>query len=943
MLDSHQRQPVSLSRNQSFTAAGQEPNNFTRNAPLRISAGAPGQRFRASGRQHYNGTSQTSKNYMNIPPSASGGPEHLNIPSAPLDSPCNSEPGVIHSSSSDTLKNRLLELESERNRLQNEIQSLSQHCSWAIRNRNDSYVEVERLKNEIQHLRMVKHQEMQQVVERLASKEHEYALVMSERDTVLKELEDLQDQLNDSEKEVEKLREENAKLLKLNEERPDLEDLVREKNEEVDSLRLRCEWALSERENLSEEVKRLRSLNEQLMRERDEANLRLNKSKQQIAPCSSSSSSSQRNRSRDSAIDSADQQEPVLSQHNSDSDENGRFLGVLKEELPKHTPKSLRRPHLACDDIQLKQINLFCETLPLLGDDFSDETVVERCLGMQLVENGGPLVQTIEPSSSAALAGIEISDRLLEIDGRNIRNVTAKQALEILGKSGPKIQMTIARSLQTQFPSPSSLQMSRSNSLKKQQPNQQQNRPHYVYIQRENQRSDDLLLIGGNLSGIFVEKSNFPKISPGDQILEINGVNLRGATLENAYVELNRPSEEMVLLAQQMDSLKLDSTMRKLRQQNGSGDGFYVRCLVDWQPFGLVVNPDASDAPFYLTLQKDAVIYIDNTMPENVVASFWSAWVLDDLGQPVRRGLVPSKLRFEDEPSLLQRATSHSANNLALQQNSTTPRSSARKLQNFIRRARLSSSAILGKKPTEQQQTNQCENPMTQSACSWNDAVYQRVEPLDRNHLRPVVLISPIADALIYRLCCHLPHKFEPLSTEIAYGCSQSYSTSFAPSSLSYFVANDISRSLHAGEMSDSIQFRSQCGQMESFSLSQVQQISRQNRHCLLDVGSEAIEQLQSRKVYPIVIFIRHQSASQLKRVKGFDDLLVPRKMTAKNCQDLFDECGRFEEECRHLISTVFTVDNKRENSVEAIASQIASLVEMEQAKQQWVPSSEPL
>lgn len=65
-----------------------------------------------------------------------------------------------------------------------------------------------------------------------------------------------------------------------------------------------------------------------------------------------------------------------------------------------------------------------------------------------------------------------------------------------------------------------------------------------------------LRLCGGNATGVFVAEvfQDSPCVNSdlkvGDEILAINGKNLKGATAEQVATELNRPAETLHIVAQ---------------------------------------------------------------------------------------------------------------------------------------------------------------------------------------------------------------------------------------------------------------------------------------------------------------------------------------------------------------------------------------------------------
>ena len=80
--------------------------------------------------------------------------------------------------------------------------------------------------------------------------------------------------------------------------------------------------------------------------------------------------------------------------------------------------------------------------------------------------------------------------------------------------------------------------------------------PRTVYLQRTHHHDIGIKLCGGNATGVFVAQlsPNSPALNSdlkiGDQILEINGRNLRNGTAEAVAVELNRPAETLEIVVQ---------------------------------------------------------------------------------------------------------------------------------------------------------------------------------------------------------------------------------------------------------------------------------------------------------------------------------------------------------------------------------------------------------
>lgn len=79
--------------------------------------------------------------------------------------------------------------------------------------------------------------------------------------------------------------------------------------------------------------------------------------------------------------------------------------------------------------------------------------------------------------------------------------------------------------------------------------------PRNICVERTAQEVG-IRLCGGNVTGVFVADISQDsccansELKVGDQILAINGSNLKGATAEQVATELNRPSETLNIIAQ---------------------------------------------------------------------------------------------------------------------------------------------------------------------------------------------------------------------------------------------------------------------------------------------------------------------------------------------------------------------------------------------------------
>lgn len=86
-------------------------------------------------------------------------------------------------------------------------------------------------------------------------------------------------------------------------------------------------------------------------------------------------------------------------------------------------------------------------------------------------------------------------------------------------------------------------------------PNIYQEEPRILIIDTK-RKSLGISFVGGNKTGIFVHRvvidslADSAGIRVGDQILEFNGVDLRMATAEQAYLEIAKPTDKVSVVVQ---------------------------------------------------------------------------------------------------------------------------------------------------------------------------------------------------------------------------------------------------------------------------------------------------------------------------------------------------------------------------------------------------------
>ena len=435
----------------------------------------------------------------------------------------------------------------------------------------------------------------------------------------------------------------------------------------------------------------------------------------------------------------------------------------------------------------------------------------------------GVFVSSVSSNSLADQAGLQVGDQLLEVCGINLRMANFAQAATVLQRVGnsidlkvqynidkyldkcndlieseeeeesseeeeerapPPVPMRRASPPRSGSPTPrNSPKMMRGHSVQQQQqppplppsstlrssmqqhPNHPRSpplpdrdpgqppsyhdnyhEPRLVYPIMKKSTDLGVRLVGGNAVGIFIHSVDIDSpayqvgLRSSDQILEYNGSDLRHAPAEQAAYELAKPADTVAILVQY-------NPERYNVIKDQPGDSYFVKAMFDRMA-------DSND-PLMLRFKKDDILYIDNTM-YNGVPGQWSAWLVNEEGQKGTWGVIPSKYKVEEE-LLLKGRTQGDIDSDSSRRSSTSTRRS------FFKRRKSGRSSSRDSKEL----ASYIDMP---SLLSYSDSgtlhedpqinSYIRVDKWDFMQTRPVLILGPLADAVVDKLVSDHPFKF---------------------------------------------------------------------------------------------------------------------------------------------------------------------------------------
>ncbi|KTG42461.1 hypothetical protein cypCar_00010155 [Cyprinus carpio] len=334
----------------------------------------------------------------------------------------------------------------------------------------------------------------------------------------------------------------------------------------------------------------------------------------------------------------------------------------------------------------------------------------------------------------------------------------------------------------------------------------------------------------------------------GDQILSVNGIDLRGATHEQAAAALKGAGQTVTIIAQyRPEELALCSPRRAppptaeygrfeakihdLREQmmnhsmsSGSGSlrtnqkrSLYVRALFDYER-----AKDSGLPSQGLSFRYGDILHVINASDDE----WWQARRVTPEGDSEEMGVIPSKRRVERKERARLKTVKFNAKPGSLDSKGSF---SEKRRKNFIFSRKF---PFYKNKDADEQDGSDSERSQEELILSYEPVIRQEI-----NYARPVIILGPMKDRINDDLISEFPDKFG--------SCVPLYS---------------------------------------SFS-----QWDLWGKHCILDVSGNAIKRLQVAQLYPIAIFIKPRSVESLMEMN--------KRLTEEQAKKTYDRAMKLEQE----------------------------------------------
>jgi len=451
------------------------------------------------------------------------------------------------------------------------------------------------------------------------------------------------------------------------------------------------------------------------------------------------------------------------------------------------------------------------------------------------------------------------------------------------------------------------------------------------------------------------------ELKRGDQLLSVNGVNLRTATHEEAAQALKNSGESVTLIAQYRpeDYNRFEARIHELKQQAAAAvqnantgtllrtsqkRSLYVRALFDYDP-----NRDDGLPTRGLPFKHGDILHVTNASDDE----WWQARRVIGDGDEDSMGIVPSKRRWERKQRARDRSVKfqgYQAPSTAADKQSTLDRKKNKNNFTFSRRFPFMKSREDGKNEDGSDQEHNgngidhnlnsnghdsheqpfmlcyTQDDANAEVSEENVLSYESVQRLQINYTRPVIILGPLKDRINDDLISEFPDKFGscvPHTTR----SKREYEVDGRDY---HFVSSreqmekDIQNHLfiEAGQYNDNLY---------GTSVASVREVAeKQGKHCILDVSGNAIKRLQVAQLYPIAVFIKPKSAESI--------IEMNRRMTEDQAKKTFERSLKMEQEFGEYFTGVVQGD-----TIEEIYNKAKQMIWSQSGKEIWVPSKESL
>ncbi|XP_069046127.1 disks large homolog 2 isoform X13 [Lepisosteus oculatus] len=414
----------------------------------------------------------------------------------------------------------------------------------------------------------------------------------------------------------------------------------------------------------------------------------------------------------------------------------------------------------------------------------------------------------------------------------------------------------------------------------------------------------------------------------GDQILSVNGIDLRGATHEQAAAALKGAGQTVTIIAQYRPEEygRFEAKIHDLREQmmnhsmsSGSGSlrtnqkrSLYVRALFDYEK-----TKDSGLPSQGLSFKYGDILHVINASDDE----WWQARRVTPEGDSEEMGVIPSKRRVERKERARLKTVKFNAKPGVIDGKGSF---NDKRKKNFIFSRKF---PFYKNKEQSEQETSDAERSQEDLILSYEPVIRQEI-----NYTRPVIILGPMKDRINDDLISEFPDKFgscvppnfsgrldttRPKRDYEVDGRDYHFVTSREQ------MEKDIQehKFIEAGQYNDNLY---------GTSVQSVKYVAERGKHCILDVSGNAIKRLQVAQLYPIAIFIKPKSIESLMEMN--------KRLTEEQAKKTYDRAMKLEQEFGEYFTALV-----QGNTLEDIYNHCKLVIEEQSGPYIWIPSKEKL
>ncbi|XP_056322752.1 disks large homolog 2 isoform X8 [Danio aesculapii] len=407
----------------------------------------------------------------------------------------------------------------------------------------------------------------------------------------------------------------------------------------------------------------------------------------------------------------------------------------------------------------------------------------------------------------------------------------------------------------------------------------------------------------------------------GDQILSVNGIDLRGATHEQAAAALKGAGQTVTIIAQYRPEEygRFEAKIHDLREQmmnhsmsSGSGSlrtnqkrSLYVRALFDYER-----AKDSGLPSQGLSFRYGDILHVINASDDE----WWQARRVTPEGDSEEMGVIPSKRRVERKERARLKTVKFNAKPGSLDSKGSF---SEKRRKNFIFSRKF---PFYKNKDADEQDGSDSERSQEELILSYEPVIRQEI-----NYARPVIILGPMKDRINDDLISEFPDKF---GSCVPHTTRQKRDYEVDGRDYHFMASReqmekDIQehKFIEAGQYNDNLY---------GTSVQSVKYVAERGKHCILDVSGNAIKRLQVAQLYPIAIFIKPRSIESLMEMN--------KRLTEEQAKKTYDRAMKLEQEFGEYFTALVQGD-----TLEDIYNQCKMVIEEQSGPYIWIPSKEKL